>query len=199
MLQTSSQIIIPLLILVALKFVVIQLATRIIFLREDGQRITNLTPYYTITYFNFFFDCFPGLIACMSRIWQTTIVSLLTLPRIDKSMFNRDSDIIMRRLDKGHLAYINYVRMEHWYNNAVVNGFCEMLIESMLYSQIYKRKFEIQALHGVTIIQDPNEDYKATISIQKHPAPVDRQPMRVKSQQMTGGKHRTAIVLLTNS
>ncbi len=197
MLQTSSQIIIPLLILVALKLVVIKLATRIIFLREDGQRITNLTPYYTITYFNFFFDCFLGLIACMSRIWQTTIVSLLTLPRIDKSMFNRDSDIIMRRLDKGHLAYINYVRMEHWYNNAVVNGFCEMLIESMLYSQIYKVKFKIQAEHAVTIFQDPN--HRAAIRFQKHSAPVDRQPMRVKSQQMTGGKLRTAMILLTNS
>ena len=118
-LQTSSQIILPLVILVSLKLIVIQLATKIIFLREDGQRITNLAPYYTISYFNFFFDCFLGLVACMSRIWQTTVVSLFTLPRLDKSMFNKDSDIIMRRLDKGHLAYINYVRMEHWYNNPV--------------------------------------------------------------------------------
>ena len=104
-LQTSSQIILPLVILVSLKLVVIQLATKIIFLREDGQRITNLAPYYTISYFNFFFDCFLGLVACMSRIWQTTVISLLTLPRLDKSMFNKDNDIIMRRLDKGNLLY----------------------------------------------------------------------------------------------
>lgn len=100
-LQTSSQIILPLIILVSLKLIIIQLATKIIFLRENGQRITNLAPYYTISYFNFFFDCFLGLVACMSRIWQTTVISLLTLPRLDKSMFNKDSDIIMRRLDKG--------------------------------------------------------------------------------------------------
>lgn len=102
-LQTSSQIILPLIILVSLKLILIQVVTRVIFLREDGQRITNLAPYYTLSYFNFFFDCFLGLVACMSRVWQTTVISLLTLPRLDKSMFNKDSDLIMRRLDKGML------------------------------------------------------------------------------------------------
>jgi hypothetical protein len=114
-LQTSSQILLPLIILVSLKLILVKVFTRLIFLREDGQRITNLAPYYTLSYFNFFFDCFLGLVACMSRVWQTTVVSLLTLPRLDKTMFNRDSDLVMRRLDKGHLAYLNYVRMEHWY------------------------------------------------------------------------------------
>lgn len=57
-------------------------------------------------------------------------------------MFNSDDDLIMKRLDKGHLSYLNYVRMEHWYNNSVLNGFCEMLLESMFYSQIYEAKFK---------------------------------------------------------
>lgn len=147
--QISSQVLLPLIILVSLKLIVVKYATRIIFLREDGQRITNLAPYYTLTYFNFFFDCFLGFVACASRIWQTTVMSVLTLPRLDKSMFNRDNELIIRRLDKGHLAYINYIRMEHWYNNPVVNGFCEMLIESMFYSQIYKIDFEEKAKNQV--------------------------------------------------
>jgi hypothetical protein len=115
LLQISTQVFFPLVILVALKLIMVKTATNIVFLREDGQRITNLAPYYTMSYFNFFFDCFLGFVACLSRIWQTTVISLLTLPRLDQSMFNRDNDLLMRRLDKGHLAYINYVRMEHWY------------------------------------------------------------------------------------
>lgn len=67
----------------------------------------------------------------------------------------------------GHLAYINYVRMEHWYNNSVVNGFCEMLIESMLYSQIYRLKFDIKASHSVTLIQHPEEENKQTLKFER--------------------------------
>jgi hypothetical protein len=94
------------------------------------------------------------LVACMSRVWQTTVISLIRLPRLDKSMFNRDEELLMRRLDKGHLAYLNYVRMEHWYNNPVLNGFCEMLIESMLYSQIYRAKYDALAKTAVTARKD---------------------------------------------
>ena len=57
--------------------------------------------------------------------------------------------------------------MEHWYNNAVVNGFCEMLIESMLYSQIYHLKFDIKALHSVTLIQHPDEENKLTLKFER--------------------------------
>lgn len=163
LLQVSSQVFLPLFILVSLKLIIIKYATKIVFLREDGQRITNLAPYYTLTYFNFFFDCFLGFVACFSRIWQTTVVSVLTLPRLDTSIFNRDSELIIRRLDKGHVAYINYVRMEHWYNNPVVNGFCEMLVESMLYSQIYQKKFELKA--SIQVEEDANNPSNKTLSV----------------------------------
>lgn len=139
--QATINLLLPIFILFAFKFISIKYLVRTIFLRRDQQRITNLAPYYVISYFNFFFDCFLGLIACASRIWQTTIISMIRLPRLDKSMFNREDDLLMRRLDKGHLAYLNYVRMEHWYNNPILNGFCEMLLESMFYSQIYRQKF----------------------------------------------------------
>lgn len=143
--QTSAQIFLPLVILFSFKFIFLKYIIRAVFLRDDSQRITNLAPYYIISYFNFFFDCFLGLLACISRVWQTTVVSLIRLPRLDKSMFNVNDEFLMRRLDKGHLAYLNYVRMEHWYNNPVLNGFCEMIIESMLYSQIYRKKYTLLA------------------------------------------------------
>lgn len=148
------QILLPVFILFAFKFVSIKFLITSVFLRDDSQRITNLAPYYVISYFSFFFDCFLGLVACMSRVWQTTIISLIRLPRLDKSMFNKEDDLLMRRLDKGHVSYLNYVRMEHWYNNPVLNGFCEMLIESMLYSQIYRAKFEIIAKSSLLARKD---------------------------------------------
>ena len=135
-----SQLIIPLVIMVILKLIIVQFMTKFIFLKRNNYRISRSVPYHTIAYFNFFFDCFLGLVACMSRVWLTNLISLLTLARLDVSVFNKDGIFIMRRLDKGYTSYINYVRMEHWYNNPVVNGFCEMLIESMLGSRIISKR-----------------------------------------------------------
>ena len=77
----------------------------------------------------------------MSRKWQTTFVSMIFLSRLDKTMINRESGLLLRRLDKVHLSYMNHVRMEHWYNNGLMNGYCEISIESMIYSQFYKQHF----------------------------------------------------------
>lgn len=135
-----SQLVLPLVIMVILKLIIVQFMTKFIFLKRNSYRISRSVPYHTIAYFNFFFDCFLGLVACMSRVWLTNFISLVTLARLDVSVFNKDGIFIVRRLDKGYTSYINYVRMEHWYNNPVVNGFCEMLIESMLESKLAKRK-----------------------------------------------------------
>jgi hypothetical protein len=147
----AAHVFLPLIIMFAFKFVIIKFLIRSVFLKNDKQRITNLAPYFMLSYFNFFFDCFLGLVACMSRVWQTTLISLYRLPRLDRSMFNSENDVLLKRLDKGHLSYINYVRMEHWYNNPILNGFCEMLIESMFYSQIYKCKYDALAKTRFTI------------------------------------------------
>jgi hypothetical protein len=163
--QASLNLLLPLFILFAFKFIFLKYLVRTIFLRTDQQRITNLAPYYVIGYFNFFFDCFLGLLACASRIWQTTIISMIRLPRLDKSMFNREDDLLMRRLDKGHLAYLNYVRMEHWYNNAILNGFCEMLLESMFYSQIYKEKYRLMTWSVDKFVRHNSEMTQRNLSV----------------------------------
>lgn len=173
--QASINLLLPIFILFTFKFVSIKYLVRTIFLRRDQQRITNLAPYYVISYFNFFFDCFLGLLACASRIWQTTIISMIRLPRLDKSMFNREDDLLMRRLDKGHLAYLNYVRMEHWYNNPILNGFCEMLLESMFYSQIYREKFNFMTY-------SPSKFMRQNSSLSQLNSPIDpRTPDRLLS------------------
>lgn len=156
--ERGFELILPIFVLFAFKYLFIKFVVTRVLIRNESQRITNLAFYYVLSYFNFFFDCFLGLVACMSRIWQTTIISMLYLPRLDSSMFNAESEILIRRLDKGHLAYLNYIRMEHWYNNQIMKGFCEMLLESMFYSQIYKIKFNIEASKKIILEQTTTLD-----------------------------------------
>jgi hypothetical protein len=53
-------------------------------------------------------------------------------------MFNQESKF--KHLDKAYLAYISYVKMEHYYNNPIVNGFCELLVESMISAKMFEKK-----------------------------------------------------------
>lgn len=66
--------------------------------------------------------------------------------------------------------------MEHWYNNPVVNGFCEMLIESMLYSQIYKTKYVSKAFHGVKITQHKVQNNKSMLLVQNSMVQTSQPP-----------------------
>ena len=144
--QMLLQIFFPIVILFVLKSTFLRFLVRWVLLKSDRQRIVNIAPYFLISYFNFFFDCFLGLFACISRVWKTTLISIIYLPRLDKSMFDKENEFLIRKIDKGHLAYINQVRMEHWYNNNILNGFCEILIESMFFSQFYRENFRSKSL-----------------------------------------------------
>jgi hypothetical protein len=44
--------------------------------------------------------------------------------------------IIIQNLEKGHLNYVNFAYMEHLYNNPVLNGFCDVMIELFFKSLI---------------------------------------------------------------
>ncbi len=158
-----SQVVLPLVIMVVLKLIIVQFMTKFIFLRRDGYRIGRSVPYHTIAYFNFFFDCFLGMVTCMSRVWLTNLISLLTLTRLDVSVFNKDGTFLVRRLDKGYLAYVNYVRMEHWYNNPVVNGFCEMLAESMLNSKL--TRLSLKETEVAAKVKNVNFDFKSYLKL----------------------------------
>lgn len=109
------QIFFPIFILLTFKQLVLRVMTKCMFLKSDNYRIENSSAYHLSSFFNFFFDCFLGLLSCLSRVWLSNLISLFYLTRLDETSFNKDNDFTIRHLDKGHLAYINYVRMEHWY------------------------------------------------------------------------------------
>ena len=133
----TTQLFLPLIVMVLFKLVFIRIVMcATIECQGNNYRIKNLTAYFTLSYFNFFFDCFLGFMSCINRIWQTSIISCLYVSRLDVSIFNDNNEIIIQHLDKGHLAYVNFAYMEHLYNNSVLNGFCDVLIELFFKSRV---------------------------------------------------------------
>ena len=132
---TLAQVILPIIILILFRYFLIEFLVKFLFTKNDN-RLYKVAPYYIASYFNFFFDCFLGLATCLSRAWLTNIISFLTLSRIDVSMFNQESSTKIIKLDRAHLCYKSYVRMEHLYNNPTFNGSVELLIDASIQSNI---------------------------------------------------------------
>jgi hypothetical protein len=130
------QFILPIVLMILLKSVFLRSVIYGLFecKRCDSQQ--GLIVYSTLSYFNFFFDCFLGFMSCLNRIWKTTLISIFYVIRLDVSIFSEDNDLILGFLDSGHVAFKNFSFIEYSLNNPVINGFCEILIEIMLQSFI---------------------------------------------------------------
>ena len=138
-LASIIQLLIPLFVIIFIKYFLIRGITGSVILDKKSNTIKKIAPFYIASYFNFFLDCFIGFAFCLSRINLTNLINLLSLTRIDTPMINQESRF--KDLDKAYSAYISYVKMEHYYNNPIVNGFCELLVESMISSKEFQKKF----------------------------------------------------------
>jgi hypothetical protein len=157
----TTQLLLPIIVMVLFKLMFIRvIMCGAIECQTKNYRIKNLTAYFTLSYFNFFFDCFLGFMSCINRIWQTALISFLYVSRLDVSIFNENNDLIMKNLDKGHLAYINFAFMEHLYNNQVLNGFCELLIEALFQSVIKLEELKKDSKDGDDIFQENYQEDK---------------------------------------
>ena len=88
------QFILPIFLMLMLKSVFIRSIISSCFNCDYCKKSQNLTTYSTLSYFNFFFDCFLGFMSCINRIWKTTVVSIFYVIRLDVSMFNHKNKII---------------------------------------------------------------------------------------------------------
>ena len=137
------QFILPIVLMIMLKSVFIRsIIASVIKCKSCRRRQTPLTAYSTLSYFNFFFDCFLGFMSCINRIWKTTVISIFYVIRLDVSLFNEKNSIILKSLDKGHVAFINFSIVEHSYNHPIINGFCEVLTESLFQSFIHQYQLQ---------------------------------------------------------
>ena len=141
--------------------------TRYVIQNNDSNFITNLTPYFVISYFNFFFDYFNGFVACMIHVWKKAMILLFYLPRLDKAMFSEKDASLLKQLDKGHLAYLNFVHMEHMYNNPILITFSDILVEMMFISYIKKSQLKAHIKKSLLKRNSKNNNEKRQESLEK--------------------------------
>lgn len=78
-------------------------------------------------YFNFFFDCFLGIVSCALRVSKASAAAVLFLPRLDYCIFGR----ALEKMDSGFISYVSYIHMECLHTHPVMIYFCSLMHENL--------------------------------------------------------------------
>ena len=100
----------PIVLLYLLKHILISLLSEFVFLQNFGRTpsLNNRRIYFIFNYFNFFFDCFLGILSCLIRVSKSVLAAFLFMGRLDYSFMGRD----LERLDQGYATYVTFIHME---------------------------------------------------------------------------------------
>jgi hypothetical protein len=92
--------IIPVICVLIVKMILNMITSRVIFLRRDTKvlALNNFRVFNVFLYFNFFFDCFMGVISALIRILKSVIAAIIMMPRIAYSFMGRH----LERMDNGN-------------------------------------------------------------------------------------------------
>ena len=74
---------------------------------------------------------------------------------------------MLKQLDKGHLAYLNFVHMEHMYNNPILITFSDILVELMFISYIKKSQLKAHIKKSLLKRNSKNNNEKRQESLEK--------------------------------
>ena len=97
--------------------------------------LKNLRIYFVFAYFNFFFDCFLGIISCAFRVCKSWLIAFVYLPRLDYCPLGRS----LEKADPGFLSYASFVHMECLHTHPVLIYFCSIVNEQIHRRQQYLR------------------------------------------------------------
>ena len=89
--------------------------------------LKNLRGFFVFTYFNFFFDCFLGIISCALRVSKASLAALVFLPRLDYCIFGRT----LEKVDTGFTSYVSFIHMECLHTHPVLIFFCSLIQEKI--------------------------------------------------------------------
>jgi hypothetical protein len=89
--------------------------------------LNNLRLFFVFSYFNFFFDCFLGIVSCGLRVSKASIAALVFLPRLDYCIFGR----ALEKLDPGFIAYVSFIHMECLHTHPVLIYYCSLVNEKI--------------------------------------------------------------------
>ncbi|CAF4254062.1 unnamed protein product [Rotaria sp. Silwood2] len=100
----------PIILIYLLKHILMSLLSEFVFLQNFGRTpsLNNRRIYFIFNYFNFFFDCFLGILSCVIRVSKSLLASLLFMGRLDYSFMGRN----LERLDQGYATYVTFIHME---------------------------------------------------------------------------------------
>ena len=99
--------------------------------------LKNLRLFFVFAYFNFFFDCFLGIVSCGLRVSKASIAALVFLPRLDYCIFGR----ALEKVDSGFISYVSFIHMECLHTHPVLVYYCALVNE-----RIDKRHQHIQSI-----------------------------------------------------
>ncbi|CAF0958096.1 unnamed protein product [Didymodactylos carnosus] len=96
--------------------------------------LENRHAYFLFVYFNFFFDCFLGIISCIIRLFKSTIAVILYMPRLDYSIFGRT----LEQYDVGYTSYISYIYVESIHTHPILISFTQIVYMNILKQRLEK-------------------------------------------------------------
>lgn len=95
---------------------------------SDFFTLENRHAYFLFVYFNFFFDCFLGILSCILRLFKSMIALVIFMPRLDYSTFGRN----LEQLDNGYTSYTSYIYIESMHSHPVLISFTQMVYMNIL-------------------------------------------------------------------
>ena len=90
--------------------------------------LENRHAYFLFVYFNFFFDCFLGIVSCILRLIKSAIALIIFTPRLDYSIFGRS----LEDVDHGFTAYTSYIYIEAMHTHPILITFTQMIYMNIL-------------------------------------------------------------------
>lgn len=118
--------------------------------QEESHLFTleNRHAYFLFVYFNFFFDCFLGILSCIIRLVKSMIALVVFMPRLDYSTFGRN----LEQFDNGYTSYTSYIYVEAMHTHPILITFTQIIYMNILDKRRRQRHFllvdEKQVLEG---------------------------------------------------
>ena len=87
---------VPVVTVIIVKMIINYIFTRFIFLYRDSNvlALKNFRAFNVFLYFNFYFDCFMGVISAIIRLVKSAVIALIMMPRISYSFMGNFQHLI---------------------------------------------------------------------------------------------------------
>jgi hypothetical protein len=129
--EKLAKYLLPILVIYLFKRIFLFYLTRYFLVKKRNTAksftLKNFKLYFFLSHFNFFFDCFLGSFVCIMRMFQSSLASIVFMPRLDYSIYGRS----LEHIDMGFISYVNFIHMEVSQTHPIKVAFCEVLLDAI--------------------------------------------------------------------